>query len=206
VDEELLRALLPCRDRAFSLLSREDLPWKVRLSALLSFGSELQVTLLTEGPAALPDVAKRWASPSPEQLTFPSPDTSSLRETATRILSLTEELEVLDESWANDVSKAAANPSFPLPPYDEEPERRWAVYLLWRWFLRADFDEDIYGKLALPVLSILTLRALSHGEHWAEWARRWAKEVEHSSENLNYLLDALCTEELLSPDRLIGIL
>jgi hypothetical protein len=49
-------------------------------------------------------------------------------------------------------------------------------------------------------------RALSHGEHWAEWARRWAKEVEHSAENLNYLLDALCTEELLSPDRLIGIL
>ena len=71
VDEELLQALLPCRSRAFSLLSREDLPWKTRLSALLSFGSELQVALLTEGPEGLPAVADRWDSPTSEQLFFP---------------------------------------------------------------------------------------------------------------------------------------
>jgi len=206
VDEELLRALLPCRDRAFALLNREDLPWKVRLSALLSFGSELQITLLTEGAEALPAVAGRWASPTPEQLSFPQPDNSSIRKTETRILSLLAELEILDEKWAADTTQASAAAPIPFPSCPEALELRWAVYLLWRWFLRADFDGDIYGKLALPVLSILTLRALSRGESFPEWARRWAKEVEHSSENLNALFDALCAEELLSPDRLIGAL
>jgi len=206
VDEELLSALLPCRDRAFALLTREDLPWKTRLSALLSFGSELQIALLTEGPDSLPAVAERWARPTPEQLTFPQPEETALRATRARILSLPGELEILDDSWAADTARAFSDSPSPFSPCSEDAERRWAVYLLWRWFLRADFDGDIYSKLALPVLSILTLRALSHGENWAEWARRWAKEVEHSAENRNTLFDALCTEELLSPDRLIGTL
>lgn len=203
VDEELLRALLPCRETAFALLDRADLSWKERLAALLRFGSELQVALLSDGPAALPAVAESWFrsfAPSPEEF---KDDPLPLRR---RLLSLLNELEVLDERWSRDVNALSAPTAGRALPCDEDSERRWAKYLLWRWFLRADFDGDLYSKLALPVLSILTLRELSGGHHWADWARRWAKEIEHSAENLNALYDALCTEEELSPGRLINAL
>lgn len=201
VDEKLLRALLPCRERAFELLERSGLTWKQRLTALLMFGSELQLAILSDDIDALPELAAEWAEIDVKRLDTPAGDGTAVRR---RCVKLLDELEVLDESWAEDI--AAVEVREDTCPVSEDLERRWAYYLLWRWFLRADFDGDVYGKLALPVLSILTLRELSGGENWMEWARRWAKEVEHSAENLNALYDALCTEETLAPDQLIGAL
>ena len=206
VDEELLRALLPCRKTAFALLDRTDLSWKERLAALLAFGSELQVALLTDGPHALPPLAEVWAQADTAKRALPAPNSDSPLPLRRRIHSLLGELEVLDEAWSRDVNAIPAPADGKAAPCDEAMERRWCKYLLWRWFLRADFDGDIYSKLALPVLSILTLRELSGGENWPEWARRWAKEMEHSAENLNSLYDALCTEEDFAPARLINAL
>lgn len=206
VDEELLRALLPCRDRAFALLDRADLSWKERLAALLSFGSELQVALLTDGPDALPVLAETWANVDADRRPFPAPEEGTILALRRRLVSLLDELEVLDESWSRDVAALPAPTDEKARPCDEIREQRWVKYLIWRWFLRADFDGDLYSKLSLPVLSVLTLRELSGGENWPDWARRWAKETEHSSENLNALYDALCAEEALSPGRLIAAL
>ena len=203
VDEELLRALLPCRETAFALLDRTDLTWNERLAALLRFGSELQVALLSDGPDALPAIAEAWSRPFAPLPKESKDDPLPLRR---RLRSLLNELEVLDENWSRDVAALPAPVGEKAPLCNEAMERRWAKYLLWRWFLRADFDGDLYSKLALPVLSILTLRELSGGEQWADWARRWAKEMEHSIENLNALYDALCTEEELAPGQLINAL
>lgn len=204
VDEKLLRALLPCRERAFELLNRSEWTWAQRLRVLLLFGSELQLALCADGADALRDLAEWWEEVDIKRMEMPASDADAVRATRRRCVKLLDELEVLDESWAKDI--AAVEVREDTCPVSEDLERRWAYYLLWRWFLRADFDGDIYGKLALPVLSILTLRELSRGEDWQEWARRWAKEVEHSAENLNALYDAVCTEPELAPDRLIGAL
>jgi hypothetical protein len=206
VDEELLRALLPCRDAAFALLNRTDLSWSERLASLLAYGSELQVALLSDGPDALPGVAEAWTQAETAKRALPSSDSSDPLPLRRRIRALLGELEVLDEGWSRDISALPDPVDGKAAPCDETSERRWAGYLLWRWFLRADFDGDIYSKLALPVLSILTLRELSGGETWSEWARRWAKEMEHSADNLNSLYNALCTEEDLAPGRLISAL
>lgn len=207
VDEELLSVLLPCRETAFRLLGREELAWNTRLAALLMFGSELQLALLSDDLDALRELAAEWREVSPERLSFPKPDGGTVCATRQRCIGLLRELEVLEEQWARDIEAAsAAEVKEEKIACSENLERRWAQYLIWRWFLRSDFDGDIYGKLALPVLSILTLRELSRGEDWQEWARRWAKEVEHSAENLNALYDAVCTEPELAPDRLIGAL
>jgi len=205
VDEELLQALLPCRERALELLNRSDLTWKQRLTALLMFGSELQLAILSDNLDTLAELVEEWAELDGSRLNIPTPEEESIRDTRRRCVALLRELEVLDESWARDVADVSVDSEEKIL-CSENLERRWTQYLLWRWFLRADFDGDVYGKLALPVLSILTLRELSQGENWMEWARRWAKEVEHSAENLNALYDALCTEEELAPGKLIGAL
>ena len=202
VDEELLKALLPCRERAFEILERTEWNWKRRLTALLMFGSELQLALLSEDQEGMIELAAEWANADESRLNIPDGDADTAR---CRALKLLGELEVLDENWAKDIAGASIGPK-EKNLYLEDLERRWVQYLIWRWFLRADFDGDVYSKLALPVLSILMLRELSGGTDWMEWARRWAKEVEHSAENRNALFDALCTEEELAPDKLIGAL
>ena len=203
VDEGLLRALLPCREAAFALLNREELPWRSRLAGLLLLGSELQLALAADDLEELAALGEEWKTVAAERLLFPPRNPEA---PAGRILvELLGELEVLDERWPQDI---AALPDREEPVcVNETWERRWACYLIWRWFLRADFDLDIYGKLALPVLSILTLRQLSRGgEDWKEWARRWAKEVEHCDENRSALYDAACLNGDLAPDKLIEAL
>lgn len=204
VDEELLDVLLPCRERAFALLDRTEWSWTKRLTALLAFGSQLQLCLMTGDLAGMAYTAAEWAREEDPVPPLPSVDGDAVRATRARCVELLGELEVLDEGWTQSLAAHAPAETQGKPP--EEAERRWVKYLLWRWFLRADFDGDVYGKLALPVLSVLTLRELSGGENWTEWARRWAKEIEHSAENRTALFDALCTEETLAPDRLIGAL
>lgn len=203
VDEGLLRALLPCREAAFALLGREELPWRTRLAGLLMLGSELQLALAGGDPEELAALGEEWKTVPAERLTVPPRDPHS--PVGVRLVDLLGELEVLDESWRRDIETLDRGKA-PLPA-EEAQERRWACYLIWRWFLRADFDGDIYGKLALPVLSILTLRELSRGGgEWKEWARRWAKEVEHCEENRNDLSDAACLNGDFAPHKLIGAL
>ena len=199
VDELLLRALLHGREAAFALLRRSDLSWRARLGGLLTLGCDLQLALASGGEEELARVGEEWMTVPQERLILPEQDPHS--PVGARLLDLLGELDVLDDAWQRDVTALDRNVSRRC--VDETLERRWAEYLLWRWFLRADFDGDVYGKLALPVLSVLTLRELTRGGgDWKEWARRWAKEVEHCAENLNALYDAACLEEELSPERL----
>lgn len=210
VDEELLRALLPCRERAFALLKQNEWTWKERLSALLRFGVQVQLALCSEGADSLPRLAEQWEPPDAGQWNQLEPDVETVRATRMRCVELLGELEPLDPRWKADVTAAMERKRLPQSAAcgacQEDLERRWVEYLLWRWFLRADFDGDVYGKLALPVWCILSLRELSCAEDWEEWARRWAKEVEHSAENRNAVYDALCSEESLAPQRLINAL
>lgn len=223
VDEALLAALLPCREAALALVGRADLPWPVRLAALPAFGAELQLALAQEGPSALPGLAEEWAALPGETLEAWTAVSGERRAVRRRCLALLGELEILEEAWRAETAGALTlldgldGPAYEAAVDEEKDggqEVRWAAYLIRRWFLRADFDGDIYGKLALPVLSILALRELALArrlrtgacspEDWRELARRWAKEIEHCAENLAALYDAASGDPALAPAALIA--
>lgn len=221
VDESLLRALLPFRQAALALAARPDLPWPLRLTGLLMLGAEGQLALDQDGPESLPPLAEEWTSVTAEELTTLPPPPEELRETRRRSLTLLSQLEILDPDWAEELCGALETLDqtpggwdlIPDRPAELEPlEERWTAYLLYRWTLRADFDGDLYGKLALPGMSLLALRELLLArrlrgmpwgrEEWTELARRWAKEIEHCGENLAALWTAACMDPMLSPHRL----
>lgn len=209
VNEELLSALLPCRETAWMLLQRTDLPWEQRLWALLAFGSTLQLALLSEGSAALPVLAQQWKEITVDALNFQLKDGAVAR---CRCVELLQELEILEPAWSEKIAQVLEHGTSGDYNYviHESLEQRWVAYLLWRWFLRADFDADIYSKLALPVVSILMLRVLNQNETdprvWKELARCWAKEIEHSAENRVAIYEAVCTEWELAPECLMDAL
>ena len=224
VDEPLLRALLPLREAALTLIARRDLPWPLRLTGLLMLGAEGQQMLADQGPDGLPALAEDWSAVTADELTLPT-EPEMGRAARRRALTLLSEQEVLDPAWADEVDRAVATLDAAPGGWDgchgapfglETLEERWTAYLLYRWVLRADFDGDVYGKLALPVLSLLSLRALflarqlrgelaGRGE-WSELARRWAKEIEHCGENLAGLWAAASAEADLAPHKLAAAL
>ena len=75
-----------------------------------------------------------------------------------------------------------------------------AIYFIWRYFLKATFDEDVLSKIGLMAISVSVIRYLFLCE-WIESGnlsldscinivRTFSEEIEYSEENLAELSDA----------------
>lgn len=80
------------------------------------------------------------------------------------------------------------------------------VYYLYRWWLKAACDGDLWQQAAAAVVSVLCIAGLAKTtNNLKEASRMYAKEVEHCEENLNLLRKAMGLPQF-SRDRLLAIL
>ena len=91
-----------------------------------------------------------------------------------------------------------------------------AIYFIWRYFLKATFDKDIWSKINLMVISLITIKYL----YFCKWmekgglsfddciviAKKYSQEIEYSYENLKFLADAAYNNYFFSSDYLGGLL
>lgn len=78
-----------------------------------------------------------------------------------------------------------------LTPFEIQLEQL-TVYFLFRWWLKAACDDQIWRQAAATVVSVLTVSALCKSlDDLTEAARLYSKEVEHSEENLTLLRKAM---------------
>lgn len=223
VDGPLLAALLPCRAAALALLQERTKPFGTRLAELLAFCQAAQTYLELDELAVLAGLGEGWEPP--ETIWESSP---VRREVLEHLLALLLGLEILEPRWRAEVEDAVQSLYRGRSGEDYQSACRrfrrarsgqvWeyeqiGVYLLYRWFLRADFDGDVYGKGALAVLSCLVIRELGLARWLARGAltradqselfRLWCKEQEHCGENLAALARAAWSDPVLVPNRLI---
>lgn len=218
VDLPLLEVLLDCRARAIAEVQDRSRPLGERLARLLARCADWQWALEEGGAEGLSAALDR----APEEFSCPG---AVRREVLSHLLARLGELEVLDPDWGGLVQNcrrtlcerdAAEYAGLCKGGSFEEWElEHLAVYFLYRWFLKADFDGDLYAKGALAVLSVLVVRELAMARRAArrgppekadrlELVRRWCKEQEHCAENLAALADWCWTDGALSPERLAG--
>ena len=90
-----------------------------------------------------------------------------------------------------------------------------AIYFVWRYFLKATFDEDVLSKIGLMAISISVIRYL----FFCEWlkngyisfdtcihiAKRFSEEIEYSDNNLIALADACYELQSFSVQNLIEV-
>ena len=106
----------------------------------------------------------------------------------------------------------------------EEQKRQWEIYkeqlllfFLYTYFCGAVYDDMIYTKAVLSVFSVLWIeelvmdRWLFQGEKLefqdlVEVAYTYAREIEHSDENLNLLEEFFDTRSIYSPEKLMEVL
>lgn len=135
------------------------------------------------------------------------------------------ELEVLDGEWEETKSQLGAY--FSLRNY-EQSHREFAgklrereyeyehllVYFTNRYFMRAFYDDNLFAKAQFAVAGYLLLRDMDvvrwkqNGEAFTladriDTVRIYAKEVEHSEENIESLGDMFLFEEVFSLEELV---
>lgn len=106
----------------------------------------------------------------------------------------------------------------------EEQKQQWEIYkeqlllfFLYTYFCGAVYDDMIYTKVVLSVFSVLWIEELAM-DRWlfqgeklefqdlVEVAYTYAREIEHSDENLNLLEEFFDTRSIYSPEKLMEVL
>lgn len=134
-------------------------------------------------------------------------------------------LEYLDSNWQNYLRDSSTKHNHTENEFkkfnDENPQiirylQNIAIYFIWRYFLKATFDKDIWSKINLMVVSLLVIKYL----YFCKWkengkllfedcidiAKKYSQEIEYSYENLDFLADAAYNNYFFSSDYLSGLI
>lgn len=186
LDGDMFRMVLAGRETAFAILQDRQRKLSDRLALFLAFGSRLD-GCVDRTRVAL-DLCENYKSH-----TYQNRELTRLRRLrrwgtmthARQLLlameHLTAEFPVhLRELEATDVDQNAL------------PLEQLAVYYVFRWWLKAACDGYVWRQAAAVVVSVLTVSGLARTMgSIPDAARLYAKEVEHSEENLSLLRKAM---------------
>lgn len=175
--------LVPLRERLLDLLRERSCPLSERLRTFLLTAEAAQRRIDTEETEALGKL--------PVVDTAISADVASEHSLSTEALRLLETLEALEADWRTLLRQAemteAANVS-------EALLERIAVYMAFRYLLKAVNDGDLLGRAELCVFAVLVVRRLAAVCGLGEALRRFSCELEHNEEHLETLLEAFQTD------------
>ncbi len=204
--------LLGIRDRLFALLQDRSLPLPRRMANALRLAVAVQ-DVINRGERPDEDIA-------PSEWEAESIDPQSVLAAA---VSVHQEMEVLETDWADNLSEAAAHLNgLDWRGFCDALEERvyeyehLCIYLVFRYFLKAVYDEDALTKVKQMILMVLTMGLLG-ARQWQktgrfsladqiEVCRQYSKEVEYSDDNMELLAEAFLFEEELRTEKLLGFL
>ncbi|MBQ8934997.1 MAG: flagellin lysine-N-methylase [Oscillospiraceae bacterium] len=204
--------LLDLRDRLFDLLQDRLLPLRQRMANALRLAAAVQ-DVMNRGEVPPADIA-------PSDLAAGRPSGQSVLAAA---LSVHLEMEVLEEEHMACIEDVLAHldgldwagfcAALGERVYEYE---HLAVYLVFRYFLKAVYDGDALVKVKQMIVMVLAMAALGVRQ-WQksgqftrsdqiEVCRQYSKEVEYSDDNMEALAEAFLFEEELSTQHLLGFL
>lgn len=163
-DPELLRALEHVRERAFAILQDRSLPFFDRLRRFAAYLTNVQDELDGFPPAQ-----------ETEQAELPNDDA---------LLEICRQMEPMNDGWPQ-LAARMETPGTTADVPDWVYERA-AVYLTYRWLLKAAFDGDVLGKAMLVTAFLCLLRRMLDSgavSSAAEGLRLLSRQIEYSEVN-----------------------
>lgn len=163
-DPELLRALEPVRERAFAILQDRSRPFFDRLRRFAAYLTNVQDELDGFPPAE-----------ESAEIELPNDDA---------LLEICRQMEPMNDDWPHLVARMET-PGTPADVPDWVYERA-AVYLTYRWLLKAAFDGDVLGKAMLVTAFLCLLRRMldsGAAASPAEGLRLLSRQIEYSEVN-----------------------
>ena len=114
------------------------------------------------------------------------------------VLAFFRELEILTDRWQALLDRGSAKRPW------QEADRRFARYLVERYWLQAISDFDVAGRGKLAVVSCIMVRCLGGAPE--ETAQLYSKEIENNGENVEALLEGVFADRSLTDRNLLGLL
>ena len=185
-DVDAMETLKATRQRALELLNSADRPMGQTLALLLLYGCQAQ-SELDGGETAPFDCAA--ALETAGELAQPG--------SGDEIISFFQSLEILTDAWN-------ARLRAPSPSGWDHRTAALARYLIYRYWLQAVSDYDLYSRVKFLVVACLLLRQL--GGDFQETAQQFSKEIENDADNMDALLDAAYAHPAFTDAKLLGML
>lgn len=188
-DEVLLNALLKSRDTIMQILQNRDFQIEQRIFLSLSYAKEIQGHINANEPQSISKVFALHEIPAHK----------SEYKTADMILEFMGTLEAMEEDWQeriNKVRNSFKNETDYLEKLNtlkiQGHEYVWeqiAVYFIYRYYLNAMYDNDVYLKVCFTAVCLIVLRAMLASEcsmeldTVVEAVRSFSANIEHSAAN-----------------------
>ncbi len=190
VDEEIYEFLFGARENIFRFLERKDISFADKVSALFDYGEKIQDGL---------DFEDYDISPV-EKNDFSAGDVN-----VGAFVCAFEEFEAIDQSWNDALEKLKGK----APVVNEKYLTNIFIYFIWRYFMRAVYDGDVFSKISLGAISAAMIALMAEGDAldaYIKAAKLYSKEIEYSEENLSLMLESCYTESGFSAENLINLL
>ena len=183
-----LEYLLPLRARLLEGLMDRTVPFRRRLIDFLMIAADVQTCLDGDNLEGIIPMLQTWR---PWELTKDERGVPLFP----RALQCLGEMEILEPDWGALLTQATTVSEKRI---SESLLERIAVYMGFRYLLKAVNDGDLLSRAQLVVFTVLVIERLAAVCDLGEALRRFSCEIEHSNENLDALLERFWTEEALS--------
>lgn len=201
VDEGFLDSLIRARDKIFGILRDESQSVGERIAKVLCYSKAVQDRINENKPFDDVDAQMDFCQ-------FRNKPKSDLEREMYAVFDM---LEVMDEKWGAELQSAKLYDG--EPPFENCFYDKIMVYFVFRYFLKAVFDCDVYSKVRLAVVSVLMIRRMDAARFGAEGkftfmdrvdtAHVYSKEVEHSEDNLDTLYEEFIFNDAFSLENLL---
>lgn len=202
IDEELFSFLYDARKAIFTILRKEDMPLKERLTQVLDYAEKVQFRIDNYGLDAE---------------AFNGDDAEIKQGSIEDIIALFSDFEPIDKSWTEELNALAdyaeTGHNRVLHIENSEAEKYMLnifEYFIWRYFLKGVFDEEILSKVKLAVVSSLVIKAMTKGKTelsaWVQKSKLYSKQMEYSDENKELFFDYTYEKQCLSVCEIKGLL
>ena len=233
-DGELLVYLIRAREMAIDILQDRTFPIEKRIAMFLQFTDEVQKLIDKETLELIPKLIKEYGRSYTRKTLAINYESLrgrwiDKREILDEYFKLyTKELEVLAPEWKTvmhrlcdfiDESSHGKRISTFIESYRDKEYKfeNLMVYFVYRYFLQSICDGELCVRARLAILSYLIIRELdvfywSQQDHdlpdtqQIDLMHRYAREIEHSQENLDTLLQAFLEREEFSQEALLSVL
>ena len=227
IDASLYFKLCQARAIAYSICQNRSMPVKYRAVLLLDFSHAIQKRIRSRKIDKVLDNYKNtdYCNKRIQKLEKKYGNYKKTPETLSGWLKLYDDLEHIKPEWTQILSSAIAFVSEGMPECRENSnivnEREYEyehllVYYIYRYFLRAVFDEKLSEKVKLACTALIMQELLGSSacrtekeftfEKQITLMRIYSKETEHSEENLEALYSNFNKNNLFSLKKYMGII
>ncbi|MCR1841790.1 flagellin lysine-N-methylase [Murimonas intestini] len=217
-DRLLFSMLLEARTVMYDILRDRNVDIGMRTGIVLAFGHDLQQRIGRGRTDKTGSLIKRYKSSRREEYFRDffwkyrkrANKAAGLRD---RMMAVFNELETVEPSWRAYLKKAGEKESVPECSRTEEIYReQLMIYFLSVYFCGAVYDGEAYAKVKFSALSTMWICSLARRggggmeAGYAEASYRFAREIEHSDKNLEFLEKKIMEDDLYSFDNIMILL